>query len=55
MIERTAEDRARIDREMRQFINDVPWTGSIPGPLDYDDYDAGSRRAVYSDSRGIKF
>jgi hypothetical protein len=55
MIERTAEDRARIDREMLQFIKDIPWSGSVPGPLGVGDYDEGSRRSVYANSRGMKF
>jgi hypothetical protein len=51
---RTKEARDRADRAMRQFIKDVPWHGSAPGPLDINDYDEGSRRAVYADYKNVR-
>jgi hypothetical protein len=51
----TTEDYARVERDLRQFIKDNPWSGSAPGPYDIYSYDEISRRSVYSDSRGMKF
>ncbi len=50
----TPEDYLRVERVMRQFMRDNPRPASTPGRIDTNDYDEGSRRAVYADYRNVR-